>query len=190
MADDLVRWLSQPWPWYVAGPLIGLVVPGLLLLGNRQFGISNNLRHACAAVAPRGVAFFRYDWRRTGGWNLAFAAGIVLGGLIAGTLLASPDGVQISAATRADLAALGVRDFAGLAPADLFGWASLLTVRGFVAVVVGGFLVGFGAAYAGGCTSGHAISGLADLQLPSLIAVAGFFAGGLITTWLILPALL
>ena len=182
--------LSSPWPWYIAGPLIGLVVPVLLLLGNKQFGISANLRHACAIVAPGRVEFFRYDWRRLGGWNLAFIVGVLLGGFIAAQWLATDAPIRISSATQADLTALGVTDFSGLVPKQLFNWQMLATLRGFVMLVVGGLLVGFGTAYAGGCTSGHAISGLADLQLPSLVAVLGFFAGGLITTWLILPILL
>lgn len=186
----ILDWIREPWPWYVAGPLIGLVVPALLLIGNRMFGISSNLRTLCAVAAPRTAEYFRFDWRRVGGWNLAFAAGIVLGGVLAGTVLAGPADVAISEATRADLAALGLRDFGGLVPDDLLSWGALTTWRGVTAVVVGGFLVGFGAAYAGGCTSGHAITGLADLQLPSLIAVIGFFAGGLLVTHLVLPWLL
>jgi uncharacterized protein len=182
--------LSRPWPWYIAGPLIGLVVPALLLIGNKQFGISSNLRHACAIVKPGSTPFFRYDWRRVGGWNLAFVAGVTLGGFLAAHWLASDTPIALAAGTKADLARLGVHDLTGFVPNEIFSWASLLTLRGFVTLVGGGLLVGFGTAYAGGCTSGHAISGLADLQLPSLIAVLGFFAGGLITTWLILPLLL
>jgi uncharacterized membrane protein YedE/YeeE len=182
--------LSRPWPWYVAGPLIGLVVPALLVLGNRQFGISANLRHACAILAPGRVAHFQYDWRRMGAWNLAFVAGVLLGGFIAARWLGADSAIALSPATQADLAALGVRDLSGLVPAELFSWESLLTLRGVLLIVGGGFLVGFGTAYAGGCTSGHAISGLANLQLPSLVATLGFFAGGLISTWLILPLLL
>jgi uncharacterized membrane protein YedE/YeeE len=185
----MIELLSRPWPWYVAGPLIGLVAPVLLVIGNKHFGISSNLRHMCAATLPRSVAFFRYDWRRAGGWNLAFVLGIVVGGMIAGGLFANPEPIAISADTRADLAALGVRDFTGLVPSDLFSWNGLLTFRGFVMIVVGGFLVGFGTAYAGGCTSGHGISGLADLQLPSLIAVLGFFGGGILGTFFLLPLL-
>jgi uncharacterized membrane protein YedE/YeeE len=184
------EFLSQPWPWYVAGPLIGLIVPALLIIGNKPFGISANLRHACAIVLPGDTPFFRYDWRGAGGWNLAFVAGIAVGGFIASTWLASHAPIGISIATKHDLATLGVRDFSGLVPVELFSWRSVLTVRGFVMMIVGGGLVGFGTAYAGGCTSGHAISGLANLQLPSLIAVLGFFAGGLIATWLLLPLLL
>ena len=186
----MMELLSRPWPWYVAGPLIGLVVPALLLLGNKQFGISANLRHACAIVAPARIDFFRYDWRRIGGWNLAFIVGVLLGGYVAGHWLSGDTPILISDATRADLRALGIRNFSGLAPTALFNWHSVRSTRGFVMLIGGGFLVGFGTAYAGGCTSGHAISGLADLQLPSLIAVVGFFAGGLISTWLILPLLL
>lgn len=182
--------LRSPWPWYVAGPLIGLIVPALLVMGNKMFGISANLRHVCAAVAPRNIDFFRYDWRKAGAWNLAFAAGIVIGGFIGGVLLANPDPVAISQATRADLIELGIRNFDGLVPSDLFSWQALGTLPGLLILVGGGLLIGFGTAYAGGCTSGHAIMGLADLQLPSLIAVIGFFAGGLLTTHLLLPLIL
>jgi uncharacterized protein len=186
--------LAAPWPWYVAGPLIGIVVPVLLLVGGKVFGVSANLRHLCAAVpAPERVkpSFLRYDWLRTGGWNLVFVVGVGLGGFLAVTLLGVPDaGHSISEATRADLAALGIRDFSGLVPAELFRWGALLSPAGLVLVVAGGFLVGFGARWAGGCTSGHAISGLADLQLPSLVAVLGFFAGGLLVTFGLLPLIL
>ena len=181
--------LSEPWPWYVGGPLIGLIVP-LLLWAGREFGVSENLRHICAAVLPTRNDFFRYDWKATGLWNLTFALGIVLGGAVAGTVLASPDPLVVADATTADLAVMGVTTFEGLAPAQVFSWEGLATVPGFVMIVIGGFLVGFGARYAGGCTSGHAISGLANLQLPSLLAVLGFFAGGLVATWVILPLLL
>jgi uncharacterized membrane protein YedE/YeeE len=177
------------WPWYVAGPLIGLFVPALLLVGNKVFGISSNLSHLCAAVAPGKLEFFHHDWRKVGFWNLVFVAGVLIGGLLAfhGE---PPQTFAISTETRAALARLGIHDFSGVAPHELFTWHALLTLRGFVLVVVGGFLVGFGTAYAGGCTSGHAISGLANFELPSLIAVFGFFAGGLAATYFILPFVL
>ncbi len=184
----MLELLSEPWPWYVAGPLIGLMVP-LLLWAGGEFGVSENLRHICAAVLPTRNDFFRYDWKATGLWNLTFALGIVLGGAVAGTVLASPDPLVVSDATTADLEVMGVMTFEGLAPAQVFSWEGLTTVPGFVMIVIGGFLVGFGARYAGGCTSGHAISGLANRQLPSLLAVLGFFAGGLLATWVILPLL-
>jgi uncharacterized membrane protein YedE/YeeE len=180
--------LARPWPWYVAGPLIGLFVPGLLLLGNRQFGISSNLRHLCAALAPARIEFFRYDWKNTGLWNLMFLAGILVGGFIAARLLGIHD-VGVSADTRAILGRLGIRDFTGLVPGDVFNWSSLGTFRGLTMIVGGGFLVGFGTTYAGGCTSGHGISGLAVFDRASLLAVVGFFAGGLLGTYLLLPLL-
>lgn len=175
--------LARPWPWYVAGPIIGLFVPALLLLGGREFGISAAFRHMCAVCIPGKAAFFRYDWRKTGLWNLAFVLGITLGGL---TCVTDHAPVRISAETRADLEGIGVHNFDGFAPFDL---ASLLTVRGFVCIVIGGFLVGFGARWAGGCTSGHAIMGLACFDPSSLIAVLGFFAGGIVSTHLLLPVL-
>jgi len=181
--------VSEPWPWYVAGPLIGLFVPALLIVGNALFGVSSSLRHVCAAVVPGNLDYFRYDWKRTGLWNVLFVIGILLGGFLA-VHWGGPQSVAVSEATRRDLANLGIHDFSGVAPHELFRWSALLTFRGFMLIVVGGFLVGFGTAYAGGCTSGHAISGLADLQLPSLIAVIGFFAGGLLATHFLLPWLL
>lgn len=181
--------ISNPLPWYVAGPLIGLFVPALLIVGNALFGVSSSLRHVCAAIVPGKVEYFQYDWKRAGLWNLLFVLGILLGGFLAAHW-GGPQNVVVSEATRQDLAKLGIHDFSGLAPRELFHWSALLTLRGFVLVIVGGFLVGLGTAYAGGCPSGHAISGLADLQLPSLIAVIGFFAGGLIATYFILPHLL
>jgi len=181
-----MAFLSAPWPWYFAGPVIGLFVPALLIVGNGVLGVSANLRHLCSAALPGKLEYFRYDWKRTGGWNLLFVAGILAGGFLASRWV-GPQNIAISAQTRLDLAKLGIHDFSGPAPRELFTWPALLTLKGFISVVLGGFLVGFGTAYAGGCTSGHAISGLADFQLPSLIAVAGFFAGGLIATYFILP---
>jgi len=184
-----LAFVSSPWPWYIAGPLIGLFVPALLILGNRMFGVSSNLRHICSicsAILPGNAEHFRYDWRQIGLWNLLFVAGTTVGGFVAWEWGGSHN-IQISEQTRLALRALGIHDFSGLAPRELFSWPALLTLKGFVSVVLGGFLVGFGSAYAGGCTSGHAISGLADLQLPSLIAVAGFFAGGLMGTYFLLP---
>jgi uncharacterized protein len=124
-----------------------------------------------------------------GGWGsgiLSFWGGVLIGGFLA-SHVGAPQVINISPAAVSTLRGLGIHDFSGVAPHQLFSWRALLTFRGFVSVVVGGFLVGFGTAYAGGCTSGHAISGLANFELPSLIAVLGFFAGGLAATYFILP---
>lgn len=182
--------LTRPWPWYVAGPLIGLVVPLLLVLGNKPFGFSSNLRHACAAVAPCGLRHFSYDWRKEGGWNLLFALGGVIGGVLGGVVYANPEPIALAASTRSALTALGITDFTGLVPREVFAWPALAGVRSWLLLGAGGFAVGFGTAYAGGCTSGHAITGLADGQRASFIAVLGFFAGGLVATWLLLPLVL
>jgi len=180
---------SGPWPWYVAGPVIGLFVPALLLVGNAVFGVSSSLRHACAAVLPGEIEYFRYDWKNNGLWNLLFVSGILVGGFLA-SHIGGQQNIAISEATRLDLAKLGIHDFSGLVPRELFHWSALLSFKGAVLILGGGFLVGFGTAYAGGCTSGHAISGLADFQLPSLVAVIGFFAGGLIASHFLLPFIL
>lgn len=183
----MIERLSEPWPWYVAGPLIGLMTPLLLLLGGRQFGISANLRHLCAAALPKKPAFFQYDWWKAGAWNLTFALGIVLGGWIASAWLGGGGEVILAPETISALADLGMARPNGLVPEELFSLGNLTTLPSLIMLMGGGFLVGFGARYAGGCTSGHAISGLASRQLPSLIAVLGFFAGGLLATHFLLP---
>ncbi len=180
--------LMRPWPWYVAGPIIGLTVPLVYLYAGRKWGVSSTFRDVCAATFPRNLDYFQYSWRRIGAWRLTMAIGLVLGGLVAG--LTGPAMVGISAATRADLGALGITDFSGLVPSEIFSWSGLGTPAGMVLIVLGGFLVGFGTRYANGCTSGHAISGLAALRVTSFVAVLGFFAGGLIATHLLLPLVL
>ena len=186
---NLLELIREPWPWYVAGPLIGLTVPALLLLGNKSFGISSSLRHICAACFPAGIPFFTYNWRKEV-WNLFFVLGILLGGLIATQFLANPADIVVAESTRAELAALGVRDFSGLMPADIFKVENIFTSTGLIFFVLGGFLVGFGTRYAGGCTSGHAIMGLSNLQWPSLVATICFMVGGFVGTHVLLPWLL
>ncbi len=181
--------ISKPWPWWAAGLVIGLTVPALLILGNKQFGFSSNLRHICASCFPGNIKFFKYNWRKES-WNLFFAAGTVLGAFIAAAFLSSNEPIQVATSLKNDLAQFGVTDYSNLVPLDLVSWESLFTLRGFILMVVGGFLVGFGTRYAGGCTSGHAIMGLSNLQWPSLIATCCFMAGGILMTWLILPMIL
>jgi uncharacterized membrane protein YedE/YeeE len=185
----MFEWISQPWPWYVAGVFIGLTVPTLLLLGNKTFGISSSLRHICAACIPAKIPFFQYDWKKES-WNLFFVVGTLLGGVVATQFLSNPNDIVIADATRAHLQEHGIIDFSGMLPSDLFSWESLLSLRGLVFMVLGGFLVGFGTRWAGGCTSGHAIMGLSNLQLPSLIATCCFMIGGILMTWFGIPFLL
>lgn len=178
--------ITQPWPWYVTGPLIGLMIPVLLILGNKAFGISLTLYDICAILIPRKTDLIKYDWEKDS-WNLIFVFGVVLGGFIAGYFFQNPDPVQISGNTVADLDTLGIKNYSGFMPSDIFNFQSLLTLKGFILMVAGGFLIGFGSRYAGGCTSGHAIMGLSNLQWPSLVATICFFIGGTIMTWFILP---
>jgi uncharacterized membrane protein YedE/YeeE len=187
MTDLIVR----PWPWWIAGPLIGAVVPFVYWYGGKKWGVSSSLQHLCAATIPAGIGYLRYDWRRIGSWQLAMVAGIVVGGFIAARVL-GPEAllVEISPATAADLRGLGLTDLTGLAPSEIFHWGALFGPAGLGLVVVGGFLVGFGSRYADGCTSGHAISGLANFQPSSFVAVVGFFVGGLLSTWVLLPLIL
>ena len=185
----LIEKLSQPWPWYVAGPLIGLTIPFLLIIGNKAFGISASMRHICAACVPARIPFFQYDWKKEA-WNLFFVGGILLGGIIAGNVLTSPDPIRIHEELRTELQGYGVTNISALMPTELFNAESLFSVKGFILMIVGGFLVGFGTRYGGGCTSGHAIMGISSLQMPSLIATCCFMAGGFIMANFILPLIL
>lgn len=185
----MLELLSQPWPWYVAGPLIGLVVPTLLIIGNKSFGISSSMRHICAACVPANIKFFKYDWKKEV-WNLYFVAGIFLGALVATAFLSNGKPVEVNPKLAEEIAQYGITDFTHLVPAQLFSWENLWTLRGVLLMVVGGFLVGFGTRYAGGCTSGHAIMGLSTLQLPSLIATISFMVGGFVMANFLLPFIL
>ena len=180
---------QSAWPWYVAGPLIGVVVPLIYLYSGRKWGVSSTFRDICAATVPGGLEYFSYAWRSEGGWRLTMAAGLIAGGVV-GHLLAPDTAVTISLETQADLAGLGLVNLGGLAPRQVFSWSTLLTVPGIVMILGGGFLVGFGTRYANGCTSGHAISGLASFRMASLVAVLGFFIGGLVSTHFLLPSIL
>ena len=185
----MIDFIRQPWHWSIAGLLIGLTVPALLILGNKPFGISSNLRHICAMCVPANIPFFKYDWKKEM-WNLFFVGGILIGGFIAANLLTNLEPVKIAAATQAKLEAQGIREFTGLMPNDIFNFRSLGTLRGFILIIIGGFLVGFGTRYADGCTSGHAITGLSNLSVSSLIATICFMIGGFLMTWLGLPFIL
>ena len=182
--------ILDPWPWYVSGPLIGLTL-ALLLFGGQTFGMSSNLRTFCAMCgAGAKTAFFDFDWRAQR-WNLAVAAGAVLGGSIGVMFLKSDTPVELNPSVASELHDMGIGS-AGAAymPVELFGPEAWSSPASLLTLVLGGFLVGFGARWAGGCTSGHAITGLSNLQKGSMIAVVGFFIGGLLATNFILPHLL
>jgi hypothetical protein len=185
----MLETIQQPWPWYVAGALIGLTVPALLLLGNKHFGVSSSLRHICAACIPGNISFFKYDWKKEI-WNLFFVAGVLLGGVVATQWLSNPNPIVVSEKTIEALQALNIETDNQLMPASIFSLDNLFSLRGLLFFVVGGFMVGFGTRYAGGCTSGHAIMGLSNLQWPSLVATCCFMVGGFVMVHLIFPWLM
>lgn len=176
----MMEFLQKPWPWYVAGPLIGLMVPLLLLLGNKTFGISSSLRHICAACLPAKIPFFSYDWKKEV-WNLFFVAGIIGGAFLAWVVFKHQPG-SVDHRLLQELNRYGISEQRSLLPKEIFDWKQLLTIRSLLMTIGGGFLVGFGTRYAGGCTSGHSIMGLSNLQWPSLVATICFMAGGFLMT--------
>ena len=186
---NILETLKEPWPWYVAGPMIGLVVPILLLIGNKSFGISSSLRHICAACFPANISFFKYDWKKEV-WNLLFVLGIFIGGVIAASILDNPNDIVLNPKLTASLANYGITEYHDLMPGQVFSWANLLTLKGIIMMVGGGFLIGFGTRYGGGCTSGHAIMGLSTLQWPSLVATCCFMLSGIFMANFILPFIL
>ncbi|MFN4285742.1 MAG: YeeE/YedE family protein [Lacibacter sp.] len=190
--EQVRDFIAQPWPWYVAGPMLAFIMFILLYFGH-EFGISENFRLMCAADGADELnEFFKVDWTK-GEWNMLVALGAVFGGYVVSHYFLGPEGnvAHVSDATLAALNKLGIDTSQGKVPLvpDFISWEGLLNWKSWLIIAGGGFLVGFGARYAGGCTSGHAISGLSALQLPSLIAVIGFFAGGLFVTYVIIPLL-
>ena len=185
-----MEWIFNPWPWYIGGPMIALVMFLLLYFG-KNFGMSSNLRTFCTICgAGKSNEFFNFDWK-TQQWNLLVSAGAIIGGALAAHFLSTDSSVAIHPDTINKLQELNINS-AGVSylPEELFSIEALMQPKVLLILSIGGFLVGFGARYAGGCTSGHAISGLSNLQLVSLYAVIGFFIGGLFMNHLLLPFIL
>ena len=150
--------LIQPWPWWLSGILIGLTVPMLYVLAGKAFGISTSLQEIGAVCAPNSRMEYlsKFD-RKANAWTIVFVIGIAIGSLLATRFL--------------------TEDPKPFLP------ASFASVSGAIKLLIGGFLVGFGTRYAGGCTSGHSITGISNLNWPSLVATVFFFVGGLAVTW-------
>lgn len=182
----MLELIKQPWPWYTSGIAIASIMVLLLFFG-KSFGFSSNLRTICTiAGAGKRNSFFDFDWKAQK-WNLLFLLGSIIGGTVAATLLKSDAPLNLSLATIKDLKGLNIIFDGQMNPGQIFGPEFISTPKGFIILLVGGLLVGFGSRYAGGCTSGHAISGISNLQVPSLMAVIGFFIGGLAMTHFLLP---
>jgi len=186
----MIEFISQPWPWYIAGPGIAIAAFFLFYFG-RHFGVSSNFETLCSmAGAGKYVDYFKFDWKKNS-WNLFFLVGATLGGFIAVYWLMPESSVGINQQTIQDLADIGIQNAgASYMPAEIFSMETMLSFKGFIVLLVAGAMVGFGARWAGGCTSGHAVAGLSNLELPSLITVIGFFIGGLLMTWILLPLIL
>lgn len=182
-----MNFITEPWAWYFSGPLIALSMFLMFYFGKR-LGISSNLENICAITGAGNIVdYFKFDWRKND-WNLAFSIGLVVGGFIAFHFLIPDESIALNSKTVQDLHDLGFQNVGKTyLPPEIFSIDAMLSLKGFSILFVAGILVGFGARYAGGCTSGHAIVGLSMLELPSLISVIGFFIGGLTMTWFILP---
>ncbi|MDY7396205.1 YeeE/YedE thiosulfate transporter family protein [Aureibaculum sp. 2210JD6-5] len=139
------------------------------------------------AGAGKFNSYFKNDWTKNA-WNLIFVLGAIIGGFITYKWLSPDKIISLNPQTVQDLSEIGLQN-AGQTylPQEIFSLESILSLKGILILLLGGFLVGFGARYAGGCTSGHAIVGLSNLEKPSLVAVIGFFIGGLIMTWVLIP---
>ncbi len=186
----MLEWLREPWPWYIGGPLLGLMVPMLLFLGNKHFGISTSFKHICAAVFPKLKAdYFKYEWKK-GIWSLVLVSGMIVGAAIAVLFLDGDAGPELSRKATQMFITWGITDFSRLQPAQIFALSSVLSVENLILLIGGCFLVGFGTRYGNGCTSGHAIMGLSLLSFGSLVATVGFFAGGLLFSNFVLPSIL
>ena len=179
--------ILNPWPWYISGPLIALIMALLLYFG-KTFGMSSNLKTMCAiGGADKFSEYFKMNWRDYS-WNLIVVLGAIIGGFIAVRYLSNDSITDLNPSTVTALSELGFSNSgATLVPDELYSFEAISSLKGLLILIAGGLLVGFGTRYAEGCTSGHAITGLSSLQKPSLIAVIGFFIGGLVMTHFILP---
>jgi len=182
-----MEYLLNPWPWYISGPLITFVMALLLYFG-KTFGMSSNLRTMCAiGGAGKFSDFFKINWRDYS-WNLMVVVGAIIGGFIAVKFLSNDSITSLNPVTISELNDFGFQNSGKtLVPNEIFNFEALNSIKGLSILIIGGLLVGFGTRYASGCTSGHAIAGLSSLQRVSLIAVIGFFLGGLLMTNFILP---
>jgi uncharacterized membrane protein YedE/YeeE len=179
--------IFQTWPWYVSGFLIGAVMLFLIYFG-KNFGMSTNLQSLCSMTGlGKRFEYFDFDWKANR-WNFLVVLGAMAGGFVAVHFMSDPSNVAINPKTIMQLAQMGIEAPNGkLMPNAIFGDQIWHSPKSILILLVGGILIGFGTRYAGGCTSGHAISGLSNLQLPSLKAVIGFFIGGLIMAHFLLP---
>ena len=130
--------ILQPWPWYVAGPLITLVMFLLFYFG-KKFGVSSNLETLCAiGGAGNLVDFFKFDWKKNT-WNLLFILGVIIGGFITYQWLTPSEVVAINPQTIQDLSDLGFQNAgAQYLPDEIFGSDTMFSLKGFLLLLIAG----------------------------------------------------
>lgn len=185
----MIEALTGNWPWYVTGPLLGLMVPLLLFSANKHFGVSTSLQHIWAATAKPKAKYFQYDWKEKGAWNLVFVGGTIIGAYIAVAFLEADTAPALSESARQMFSSWGMSEAQALQPSEIFAVGSSNIARPLLSLGLGGFLVGFGARYAGGCTSGHAVMGTSLLNPGSYVATIAFLIGGFAVSNLVVPAI-
>lgn len=181
--------ILQPWPWYIGGPLIALTLFLYFYFG-KNFGASTNFETLCTMAGAGKISdYFKKDWKERD-FALLFVVGLIIGGFITANFLTPDKSIGLNPVTVNELQEIGFTNVANqYFPDEIFSEEALFSVKGFLILLLSGVCIGFGTRYAGGCTSGHAITGLSSLQLPSLKAVIGFFIGGIIAAWFIIPNL-
>lgn len=181
--------ILQPWAWYIGGPLITLSLFLYFYFG-KNFGASTNFETLCTMAGAGKVSdYFKKDWKDRD-FALLFVVGLIIGGFISSNFLIPEQTIDLNPKTVQELTDLGFSNIGSqYFPDEIFSDDVVFSLKGFLILIISGILIGFGTRYAGGCTSGHAITGLSSLQLPSLLAVIGFFIGGIIATWFIIPLL-
>lgn len=181
--------IFQPWPWFIGGPLIALSLFLYFYFG-QNFGASTNFETLCTMAGAGKVSdYFKKDWKQRN-FALLFVVGLIIGGFISSKFLTPEQTIDLNPSTVQELTELGFSNVGDqYFPNEIFSDDVVFSLKGFLILIISGLLIGFGTRYAGGCTSGHAITGLSSLQLPSLLAVIGFFIGGIIATWFLIPIL-
>lgn len=154
-------------PWYIAGPLIGLIVPALLILRGKQFGMSSSFSYIIGQISPKNKYF---KSAKSSNWQFHFGLGILASGILS-LYYISPEDLIIQ-----DLAVHGA-----------YLTKSVYETDNLWIFLVSGIIVGFGARYANGCTAGNCIMGVSQFSVSSIIATVAFFISGVITAQFINP---
>ncbi len=161
-----MRLTDKSWSPYITGVIIGLLqIPAFLLIETALGTSSSYVTMAAHLASYFDSAVARYDylakhmWGAKNLWQLAMVVGIVIGAFLSSRL----SGIGRAAMSPVWTRAVGVSTFGARAPMAF----------------AGGFIMVFGARIADGCTTGHGISGIAQLSVGSTVAVASMFAGAI-----------